>query len=138
MKAARNSMRASRKLRRNLTPPEAKLWLLLQGSPFDIRFRRQYAVGPYVADFYCPAAKLIIEIDGLVHDFAGPASRDEKRDEHIRNLGLQIIRIPAADVMKDATAVADALIAMCQDLAGPSTVRLRRTVPLPTAPRQGG
>jgi very-short-patch-repair endonuclease len=108
-----------------MSPPEAKLWLLLRGSPAGIRFRRQYAVGPYFADFYCPAAKLIIEIDGLVHDFAGPASRDEKRDENIRDLGLQIIRFPASEIFANATWVADGLIAMCAGLAGPSTTHLR-------------
>jgi very-short-patch-repair endonuclease len=108
-----------------MSPPEAKLWKLLQGSPSGIRFRRQYAVGPYVADFYCPAAKLVIEIDGLIHDFEGPAAKDKQRDEEIRNLGLRIIRIPASDVFADANAVADGLIAMCVDLAGPSTTQLR-------------
>src|SRR5688500_19319392 len=108
-------MSASRKLRRNMSPPEAKLWLLLRGSPSGVRFRRQYAVGPYVADFYCPAARLVIEIDGLTHDFSAAASHDERRDEHIRGLGLQIIRIPASEIFQDATAVADALIAMCSE-----------------------
>ena len=124
MKATRNSMRASRKLGRRLSPPEAKLWQLLQGSPAGIRFRRQYAVGPYVADFYCPAAKLIIEVDGLIHDFSVPASRDERRDEYIRCLGLKIIYIPASEIFADATSVADALIAMCADASGPSTTQL--------------
>jgi very-short-patch-repair endonuclease len=101
------------------------LWRLLQGSPGGVRFRRQYAVGPYVADFYCPAAKLIIEVDGLVHDFSIPAARDEKRDADIRNLGLKIIRIPASEIFADATSVANALIAMCADVLGPSTTQLR-------------
>jgi len=57
----------------------------------------------------------------LVHDFAGQAAHDEMRNENIRDLGLRIVRIPASDVFKDATAVADGLIAMCAGLAGPST-----------------
>jgi very-short-patch-repair endonuclease len=125
VKATRDSMRASRRLRRRLSPPEIKLWQILKGSPAGIRFRRQYAVGPYVADFYCPAAKLVIEVDGLVHDFFGPASRDDRRDEYIRGLGLKIIRIPASEIFADATSVADALIAMCADASGPSTTQLR-------------
>jgi len=106
-----------------LSPPEAKLWLRLQGRPSGLRFRKQYAFGPYVADFYCPAAKLIIEIDGLIHDFK--ADRDAARDQYAHDLGLRIIRIPASQVMAEATAVADGLIAMCSDLAGPSTTQLR-------------
>jgi very-short-patch-repair endonuclease len=108
-----------------MSPPEVKLWKLLQGSPSGIRFRRQYAVGPYVADFYCPAAKLVIEIDGLIHDFEGPAAKDEQRDEEIRNLGLRIMRIPASEIFADASAVADSLIALCSSPVGPSTTQLR-------------
>jgi len=118
-------MKAARRLRRRMSPPEVRLWNLLRGAPAGIRFRRQYAVGPYVADFYCPAAKLVIEIDGLVHDFAGPAARDEKRDAYIRSLGLRIIRIEASQVFDDPTSVADSLIAMCGGFAGPSTTQLR-------------
>ncbi|HKX90817.1 MAG TPA: DUF559 domain-containing protein [Sphingomicrobium sp.] len=75
-------MRLARSRRRSMSKPEAMLWRLLRGTPSGIRFRRQYAVGTYVADFYCPRAKLVIEIDGLVHEsrldqgpstsFAGP------------------------------------------------------------------
>lgn len=82
-------------------------------------FRRQHPVGPYVADFYCPAAKLVIEIDGQIHDFT--VTRDEMRDEYMRNLGLTILRIPGFEVMKDAMSVADNLVRLC----GPSTVQLR-------------
>ena len=94
-------------------------------SPSGIRFRRQHPIGPYVADFYCPAAKLVIEVDGLVHDFAGPAAHDEARNEYMRGLGLEVVRIPASEVFKDATAVAESLIALCTMGAGPSTTQLR-------------
>src|SRR5688572_31153061 len=83
MQATGNSMRVARQQRRSMSPPEVKLWALLR-SPAGIRFRRQYSIGPYVADFYCPAAKLVIEVDGLVHDFVAAIERDERRDAHIR------------------------------------------------------
>jgi very-short-patch-repair endonuclease len=98
-----------------------------------VRFRRQHPIGPYVADFYCPAAKLVIEIDGLIHNFT--AERDEARDEFMRASGLNILRIPAVDVMADALSVADGLMRLC---GGPSTTQLRGAVPLPIASRQGG
>jgi very-short-patch-repair endonuclease len=78
-----------------------------------------------VADFYCPAAKLVIEVDGMVHDFAGPAQHDQKRNEYMRRLGLEILRIPAADVFRDAVGVANGLIALCAARTGPSTTQLR-------------
>lgn len=123
MRATGRSMRNARCQRRAMSPPEVKLWALLRRSPSGIRFRRQHPIGPYVADFYCPAAKLVIEIDGSAHDFARPATRDESRNHFMRSLGLEVVRIPAADVFRDAAAVADALLALCAALTGPSTAQ---------------
>ncbi len=108
-----------------MSPPEVKLWARLRRSPAGIRFRRQHAIGPYVADFYCPAAKLVIEIDGAVHDFAAAVAHDDTRDVVMRALGLEVIRIRAVDVFADPMAVAEGLIAMCTELIGPSTTQLR-------------
>ena len=113
MKATASSMRTSKRLRRRMTPPEALLWQLLRRSPAGIRFRRQYAIGPYVADFYCPSAKLVIEIDGAIHDFEPQADHDARRDELIRSYRVRIVRIPAADVMRSATSVAATIIDTC-------------------------
>ena len=113
MKATGGSMKAARRLRRQMTPPEALLWKLLQGSPSGIRFRRQYAIGPYVADFYCPSARLVIEIDGQAHNFQLQAEHDLRRDDAIRDFGVQVFRIAASDVMRDATSVANAIIDTC-------------------------
>jgi very-short-patch-repair endonuclease len=117
MKATANAMRASRRLRREMSPLEALLWQLLRRSPVGIKFRRQYPIGPYVADFYCPSAKLVIEIDGQVHGLEHQARHDAKRDELIGAFGVQIVRVPASDVMRDVAAVAQSVIETC--LAGP-------------------
>jgi very-short-patch-repair endonuclease len=94
----------ARKLRKSLSPAEAKLWHQLRGSPGGIKFRLQHPIDPYVADFYCAAAKLIIEVDGTAHDGAG-ALRDERRDAALRAQGYEIMRISAADVMRDVGSV---------------------------------
>jgi very-short-patch-repair endonuclease len=112
-------MQAAKRQRRNMSPPEVRLWALLRRSPGGVKFKRQHAVGPYVADFYCPAAKLVIEIDGLIHDFT--VERDVRRDEYLHGLGLRILRISTADVMRDSISVADGLVRLC----GPSTTQLR-------------
>ena len=125
MRATRRSMQNAGRLRRALSTPEAMLWNLLRRSPAGVRFRRQYPVGPYIADFYCPAAKLVIEVDGDAHNFAESAARDEVRDRFIRSLGLEVLRIPAGEVFRDATAIADALVRMCVERIGPSTTQLR-------------
>ena len=117
MRATQNSMRSARRLRRSMSPPEALLWQLLRRSPAGVKFRRQYAIGPYVADFYCPAAKLVVEIDGQVHNFERQADHDARRDELIASYGVRVERIAAADVMRDAAAVASAIVDTC--LAGP-------------------
>ena len=96
-----------------MTPPEAMLWQLLRRSPASVRFRRQYAIGPYVADFYCPAAKLVIEIDGQVHGIDHQARHDTRRDELIRSFGVQVLRVPASEVMRDAYSVAQSIIEAC-------------------------
>jgi very-short-patch-repair endonuclease len=115
MRATRSSMQSAKRQRRNMSPPETRLWALLRRSPGGVGFRRQHPIGPYVADFYCPAAKLVIEIDGLIHDYT--VKHDQARDEYMRNLGLAIVRIPAKEVMADALSVADGLVRLC----GPST-----------------
>jgi very-short-patch-repair endonuclease len=102
-----------------MTPPEVRLWALLRRSPGGVNFRRHHPVGPYVADFYCAAAKLVIEVDGLIHDYT--VERDTRRDEYMRGLGLSILRIPASEVMRDAVSIADGLVRLC----GPSTTQLR-------------
>ena len=100
MRATGNSMKIARQQRRNMSPPEVRLWALLRRAPCGVKFRRQHPIGPYVADFYCAAAKLVIEVDGHIHDFT--VTRDEKRDEYMRRLGLSLVRIPASEVMADA------------------------------------
>ena len=72
--------------------PEVLLWRLLKQS--DLKFRRQHPVGPFVLDFYCPKAKLGIEIDGATHDNEESARRDAARDAIILGKGIRIIRIP--------------------------------------------
>jgi len=121
MRATGKSMRNARAQRRAMSPPEAKLWALLRRSPAGVKFRRQHPIGPYVADFYCARAKLVIEIDGRVHDNPQAQGRDEMRDKYMEGLGLRIVRVPAADVLADSAAVADGLVQLC----GPSTTQLR-------------
>lgn len=57
-----------RKMRREMSPAESAVWLILSRKKFQgIKFRRQHAIGNYIVDFYCPSKKLIIEIDGDTH-----------------------------------------------------------------------
>src|SRR5687768_3280166 len=87
----------ARTLRRAMTRPEARLWQFLRTRPAGLKFRRQHPVGPYVLDFYCPQARLAIEVDGVAHDMGDMPVRDERCDAWLKERGLRILRIPAAD-----------------------------------------
>jgi very-short-patch-repair endonuclease len=97
--------------------PEVLLWRRIRGA--DIRFRRQHPLGRYVLDFYCPAAKLAIEVDGLAHDMGERPTRDEIRTEWLGAEGIEVLRIPAKEVLADPDAVADALLRLCASKAEP-------------------
>jgi very-short-patch-repair endonuclease len=112
-------MASARRLRRQLSLPEILLWRLLRLSRRELRFRKQHAIGPFVADFYCPAAKMVIEIDGATHDQR--QGDDGRRDAYMTSLGLRVVRISASDLLADPEAVADGIYRLCENLAGPST-----------------
>jgi very-short-patch-repair endonuclease len=97
------------------------LWRLLRLSRRELRFRKQHPIGPNVADFYCPSAKLVIEIDGATHDQRQDA--DARRNAYMASLGLKVIRIPASEVLANPEAVADGIYRLCEGRAGPSTTQ---------------
>ncbi len=80
-------------LRNSLTPAEAKLWTHLKSAQLDQRkFRRQHSVGPYILDFYCPAEKLAIELDGEAHNHAVAQNHDRERNHFLRRFGIKVLR----------------------------------------------
>jgi very-short-patch-repair endonuclease len=104
----------ARRARLDMSLPEVLLWQRLKGSPQGVAFRKQHPVAGYRADFYCAAAKLIIEVDGASHDMGDRPQRDEKRTQKLEGRGYRIIRIPAADVLRNADSVAEAVIALAK------------------------
>ena len=82
-----------RALRNDLTPAEAALWNLLKNNKLEGRkFRRQHSIKNYIVDFYCPSAKLIIELDGSAHDNLGQSNADYLRDQDLNKLGYKVLR----------------------------------------------
>ena len=96
-------------LRRNLTLPEILLWRELRKLP--LRIRKQVPVDPYVLDFYCAKAGLVIEVDGEAHDRADRPERDARRDAWLAEQGVTTLRIPAADILRDLDAVMRLILA---------------------------
>ena len=85
------SLRSS--LRKNSTSAEAALWEVLKSKRLDGRkFRRQYSIGNYIADFCCPSEKLIIELDGDPHGEYHQIQKDENRDRYLESLGFIVLR----------------------------------------------
>ena len=119
---------SARKLRREMSLPEVLLWEQLRAGKQGMKFRRQHPVGQYIADFYCSAAKLVIEIDGEAHDRGDRPDRDIARDAAMRNTGYEVLRIAAADVLKDMEAVILTIRA-----AAESPLHRASTVPLPAS-----
>jgi very-short-patch-repair endonuclease len=113
-RAPRNTHRA-RELRQNMSLPEVLLWNQLRGAPNGVIFRRQHSFDEKVTvDFYCAKARLCIEIDGIAHDMGDRPARDEDRDAYLRELGLEVLRIPAGDVLKSPEDIAEALVHYCK------------------------
>jgi very-short-patch-repair endonuclease len=93
-----------------MSPPEAKLWQLLRQRPAGLKFRRQHPIEPFVVDFFCREAGLVIEIDGWAHE-TSRAEADQRRDAALSSRGLRIMRIPAGEVMRDTASVTAAILA---------------------------
>jgi len=99
-----------KKLRRDLTKPEVILWSYLQGRKFyGLKFRRQHGIGCYIVDFYCPRLKLAIELDGGQHYQEANAAYDRERDDFIRSLNIQIIKIPNNELLHNKHGVLEML-----------------------------
>ena len=94
-----------RELRKNQTPQESKLWYQLRKKTLGVRFRRQHSIGGYIADFYCTTHKLIIEIDGSVHDTEEAQKYDEVRSQYFREFGYKILRFSNTEVDKNIEVV---------------------------------
>lgn len=117
MSASDRAYKKARQLRRDLSLPEKLLWVRIRRN--ELKFRRQHPIGEYVLDFYCPAAKLAIEVDGVAHDFGDRPQRDERRAQWLNRKDIEILRIPAKDVLRDPDELANAVIRLCADRAKP-------------------
>jgi len=82
-----------------MTKEEAHLWYQFL-CRYPLRFRRQYIIGNYIADFYCHQAKLVVELDGSQHCAPEEIAYDLKRTAYLQSQGLQVLRFSNLDVMR--------------------------------------
>jgi len=140
MRALPQTMAAARKLRRNLSAPEAMLWSRLRArAPGRPPFRRQHPIGPYVLDFYCAKARLAVEIDGMSHDVEDRPQRDRRRDAWLDAQGVTVMRISAAEALATLDDVADGIVRAAMAMAEARASRpLHRPWGGPPPPLRGG
>jgi very-short-patch-repair endonuclease len=102
----KQSRQFAKQLRRKMPRSEALLWSYIRKRALGgARFRRQHPVGPYIADFACVAAKLIIEVDGHTHWTAEQLEHDARRTKYLQECGWRVLRVTSADVYDNLTGV---------------------------------
>ena len=90
-----------RELRQSQTPAESLLWSRLRNRQLaDRKFRRQHSIGGYIVDFYCAEEKLIVEVDGSVHDTPDAQRYDAERGDVLCGLGLSLMRFRNEQVLE--------------------------------------
>ena len=96
----------ARLLRMNMTDAEQKLWYYLRRKQVQgVQFYRQKPLLAFIVDFYCPAAKLVIELDGSQHLAAKHQLKDQQRDDALAKLGLWVLRFDNRQVLLETDAV---------------------------------
>ncbi len=96
----------AKQLRKSTTPPEDLLWSNLRRKKLEgKKFRRQHPIDNYVVDFYCHEARLVIEVDGIIHLKDDQPLYDKDRQEKLETLGLKVIRFTNKQVENDITVV---------------------------------
>ncbi len=109
----------SRALRNNMTDAELHLWSTLRMKQLKgYQFYRQKIIGNYIVDFYCPQAKLVIEVDGGQHYSGQIETTDKKRDEYLKSHGFKVLRFNNLEVLQNIEGVVDRVL---EDLGNPSS-----------------
>ena len=104
----KNLKKLARVLRKNMTDAERFLWSKIRRKQLkEFQFYRQKNIGDYIVDFYCPAAKLIVEIDGGQHYSEENIVKDEVRDKFLSDLGFRVLRFSNSDVFKNIEGVVE-------------------------------
>jgi very-short-patch-repair endonuclease len=103
--ASRHMFKRARQLRKDATPEEAILWAQLRGTSLGAPICRQHPLGNVVVDFYCPRAKVAIELDGAHHD----ASADAERDQMLSTRGIAVVRFENFHIRQNLSSVVAAI-----------------------------
>jgi len=106
-----NLKQYSRQLRKNMTDAERHLWAKIRMKQLKgYQFYRQKPIGDYIVDFFCPRAKLVIEVDGSQHFSDEMTEYDRIRNEYLSSLGLRVLRFTNIDVLTHIESVVESII----------------------------
>ena len=98
------------RMRQNPTPAEAVLWIRLRRKQISgFHFRRQHPINRFIVDFFCPAARLIIEIDGSAHNDPGQRRYDQDRQQFLEQAGFKVLRFTNEQTLRETDEVIDAI-----------------------------
>lgn len=104
----------AKSLRQNMTDAENKLWELLKGKKIlGLRFRPQHPIDIFIADFYCHPIRLVIEVDGEIHNQSDKRAYDIGRSGELENWGIKVIRFTNKQIEQDIKTVEQGIIAEC-------------------------
>ena len=106
MEQNKNLRRYAQDLRKKQTKEESLLWYQFL-SRYPLRFRRQYVIGNYIADFYCHKAKLVVELDGSQHYDPSEMEYDNKRTAYLESQGLRVLRFTNLDILREFRSVCE-------------------------------
>ena len=101
----------ARAMRKTITESEKRLWWVLRHRLPDRKFRRQFVIGPYIADFCCLSARLIVEVDGNQHGTDAALAYDAQRTAAIEANGYRVLRFSNHDVLRQLDSVLDTIAA---------------------------
>lgn len=105
-----------RALRKKMTPAEVAFWKELRREKLGYKFRRQFGIGHYIIDFYCPRLKLAVELDGDIHTLETNKRKDEIRNKYLQNCGIIVKRYWNHQIFEDINSVVEELYYICKDL----------------------
>jgi very-short-patch-repair endonuclease len=98
----------AKRLRREMTDAERKLWSVLRGAKLEgVKFRRQQPIGPFIADFVCQERRMIVEADGSQH---ADSASDKRRTAFLESKGYRVVRFWNSEILGNLDGVADAIV----------------------------
>ncbi len=131
-KVSERQLARAKQLRQTMTRAETLLWRYIKAHRIgDLGFRRQVPIGPYIADFACHSARLIVELDGESHDFASRRKQDEKRDAWFASQGYAVVRFTNDQALANLEGVV-------QVIRETADAQARNSPPSLTLPHKGG